>query len=116
VKCRLIMLAAKGERHVIELICIGCGCDDEHACTDEGTWLPCSWTRQDPLAGVGVCSVCPASVEARFDAGDRDLSESAAEHRAELSAEVEAGLDDDGGLILPGDYAYDETLEEMRRR
>lgn len=100
---------------MIELVCIGCGCTDDHPCG--GQWSPCSWVRQDPLAGVGVCSGCPASEEARFDCGDRELSEAAAEHRAELSAEIEQEIDgDDRDLILPGDFAYDETLNELRRR
>jgi hypothetical protein len=96
---------------MIELICIGCGCTDEHACPGG-----CEWIRQDPLAGVGVCSACPASVEAGFDAGERELAEEALEHRAELSAELEADLAGQAQILLPGDYAYEETVHEMRRR
>lgn len=51
--------------------CIGCGCDDMYAC-DGG----CSWLRVDRGAGLGVCSECPQKV-ARFDAGNRALSEDA---------------------------------------
>jgi hypothetical protein len=49
--------------------CIGCGCDDLHACED-ALFSPCSWLRVDYKSGVGVCSECPDEV-ARFDAGDR---------------------------------------------
>jgi hypothetical protein len=78
-------------------VCIGCGCDDLHACLialplEEGIersllGLPvkstramtfadrgCSWLRLDRGAGLGVCSACPGSVE-RWDAGDRDLDD-----------------------------------------
>lgn len=48
--------------------CIGCGCNDVHAC-DGG----CSWLRVDRVAGLGVCSECPDFV-AGFDAGKRKLS------------------------------------------
>lgn len=104
---------------MIEIICIGCGCTDDDPCIAsgvEGTGAPCSWIRMDPLAGVGVCSTCPASDEARFDNGDRELSEEAEERRAELSAELEAELDSDPLIITPGDYDYEETVREMRRR
>lgn len=45
--------------------CIGCGCDDNHAC-GEG----CYWLRVDYAAGAGVCSGCGTHVEA-WDQGDR---------------------------------------------
>lgn len=51
--------------------CIGCGCDDYHACItalDEA----CSWVRVDYPAGVGVCSCCTKHVK-RWDAGDREI-------------------------------------------
>jgi hypothetical protein len=35
-------------------ICIGCGCDDDHACE-----LGCAWLNVDRSAGLGVCSSCP---------------------------------------------------------
>jgi ParB/RepB/Spo0J family partition protein len=38
--------------------CIGCGCDDDHAC--EGG---CTWLRVDRQSGKGVCSSCPDHVE-----------------------------------------------------
>lgn len=45
--------------------CIGCGCDDNHACGDG-----CYWLRVDRAEGSGVCSECEAHVEA-WDRGDR---------------------------------------------
>lgn len=50
--------------------CIGCGCDDLHACFDEVSGTPCSWVRLDRSVQLGVCSVCKEHV-ARWDAGDR---------------------------------------------
>ena len=50
--------------------CIGCGCDDWHACCSEATGQPCSWLMVDRNAGLGVCSECPDDVE-RWNAGDR---------------------------------------------
>lgn len=44
--------------------CIGCGCDDLHACPGG-----CSWFRVDYGARRGVCSCCPDHVD-RWDAGD----------------------------------------------
>lgn len=55
--------------------CIGCGCDDLHACRnpfEDFEDTPCSWIRIDRDAGVGVCSECPEDV-ARWDAGDRKM-------------------------------------------
>lgn len=52
--------------------CIGCGCDDLHACWDDVAEAPCSWVRLDRYSGLGVCSVCPEHVE-RWDDGDREV-------------------------------------------
>lgn len=38
--------------------CIGCGCDDLHACPGG-----CSWLRVDRERGQGVCSKCGHLVE-----------------------------------------------------
>ncbi|HKQ24129.1 MAG TPA: hypothetical protein VJT81_06770 [Burkholderiales bacterium] len=51
--------------------CIGCGCDDLHACYHD-LHGPCSWLRVDYEKGVGVCSEC-RDEEARYDAGDREV-------------------------------------------
>lgn len=53
--------------------CIGCGCDDNHACFDEIAGQPCSWIRVDRGAGLGVCSACPDHVE-RWDKGDQEIA------------------------------------------
>jgi hypothetical protein len=43
-------------------VCIGCGCDDNHAC--EGIFLdPCHWLRVDRTTGKGVCSECAGKLE-----------------------------------------------------
>jgi hypothetical protein len=52
-------------------VCIGCGCDDYHACAGEDG-QPCHWLRIDRLAGLGVCSECQ-EVAADWDAGDREI-------------------------------------------
>ena len=54
-------------------ICIGCGCDDNHACWDDARDNPCCWVRLDRAAGLGVCSACPEH-EARWDQGDRTVA------------------------------------------
>jgi hypothetical protein len=86
-------------------ICIGCGCDEDHACVDIND-AGCSWIREDQQCGVGVCSACPDEVD-RFDAGGRTLSGFA----AEVQPEHGHFDDDDSSLILPGDDDFDETLE-----
>ncbi len=53
--------------------CIGCGCDDYHACWDEEAEQPCSWIRLDLDAGLGVCSTCLEHAD-RWDAGDTTLA------------------------------------------
>lgn len=53
--------------------CIGCGCDDLHACYDEAAGQPCSWLKVDYGAGLGVCSACPEHL-ARWQAGDRSIA------------------------------------------
>lgn len=40
-------------------ICIGCGCDEQHACPmDPAGFFACWWMRFDAAAGVGICSCC----------------------------------------------------------
>lgn len=82
-------------------ICIGCGCDDERACVSEANSTPCEWLRVDYGMGLGVCSGCPEH-EARWDAGDYSMS---------AAARDDWDDGDGSGLILPGDDAFDETLE-----
>lgn len=45
--------------------CIGCGCQDHHAC-ENGCW----WLRVDYEVASGVCSECEKHVN-RWDAGER---------------------------------------------
>lgn len=54
-------------------ICIGCGCDDNHACKDPVDDLPCSWLAIDRSRHRGVCSCCPRRLEA-FKKGSRHLT------------------------------------------
>lgn len=53
--------------------CIGCGCDDFHACFDEAAGTPCAWLVVDYPTRLGVCSACPEHV-ARFKSGDRSIA------------------------------------------
>lgn len=41
--------------------CVGCGCDDLHACISDDQ-LPCHWLRLDRTLGLGVCSECPGDL------------------------------------------------------
>jgi hypothetical protein len=93
---------------MIPTLCIGCGCDDDHAC--EGG---CSWLRIDRDESLGVCSSC-AHVEAAWDSGERDLSDAAMEHAAEIAAEDDVPAEP--SLILPGDVTYTDTLRYLRGR
>lgn len=54
--------------HVISK-CIGCGCDDLHACHSFGG-EPCFWVVVDRAEGVGVCSHCSSELY-RWRKGDR---------------------------------------------
>ena len=93
---------------MIPALCIGCGCDDDHACP-----VGCHWLRIDRQECIGVCSSCP-QFEAAWDAGERDLSDAAMEHAAELAVAAEAP--DEPELILPGDVTYADTLRALRGR
>ena len=56
--------------------CIGCACDDDHACVtqrEDGEWGCRHWVRLDRDVGLGVCSICPGSDVSRWDAGDREV-------------------------------------------
>lgn len=54
-------------------ICIGCGCDDDHACRGG-----CSWLAVDRSDGLGVCSGCPQELP-RWNHGKHRLSAKAVE-------------------------------------
>jgi hypothetical protein len=53
-------------------VCVGCGCDNDHACFDQDARLPCHWIRLEPGAGKGLCSACPELAEA-WDRGKREF-------------------------------------------
>jgi len=72
--------------------CIGCGCDDFHACPD-GCW----WLRVDYKAARGVCSRCEEHLEA-WDRGDRTPRAVSA---AELEREEERALERVPSLPAP---------------
>jgi len=56
-------------------VCIGCGCDDLHACRGGGFFEdePCSWLAVDRRAQLGVCSSCSDALPA-WRKGNRELS------------------------------------------
>jgi len=60
-------------------VCIGCGCDDHHACYDHKRDAGCYWLRVDYVEGKGVCSECVEHVE-HWDRGDRVSHAEPAEH------------------------------------
>lgn len=39
------------------MICIGCGCDEQHACTLPGG-DPCAWIHPGPRQLAGICTAC----------------------------------------------------------
>lgn len=55
--------------------CIGCGCDDLHACQDL-LGDPCGWLVKSQSGRLGVCTQCPATLP-RFKRGRRDFSQRA---------------------------------------
>lgn len=65
--------------------CIGCGCDDDHACPDG-----CYWLRVDYEAGAGVCSECEQHLEA-WDRGDRTSHAPGVAQLEAEAAEILAG-------------------------
>lgn len=43
--------------------CIGCGCDDNHACADL-LGDPCGWLIKSNSGRLGVCTQCPLTFNA----------------------------------------------------
>ncbi len=56
-------------------VCIGCGCDDLHACADL-LGDPCGWLVQSGTRRHGVCTECPRYLSA-WEKGQRTLTGSA---------------------------------------
>jgi len=50
--------------------CIGCGCDDDHACMQG-----CGWLRVNRHIGRGVCTSCPDKLRT-WDEGEYSLPRS----------------------------------------
>jgi hypothetical protein len=55
--------------------CIGCGCDDLHACQDL-IGDPCGWLVRSNSGRLGVCTQCPVAL-ARWKGGKRYFTEQA---------------------------------------
>lgn len=66
------MNAPQAAASAIRATCIGCGCDDDHACPGG-----CAWLRVDYEEGLGVCSQCP-EYEAAWDAARKPKRETTA--------------------------------------
>jgi hypothetical protein len=58
-------------------VCIGCGCDDLHACQDL-IGDACGWLIQSGTGKHGVCTQCPACLPA-WNKGRRTLTDRAKE-------------------------------------
>lgn len=67
--------------------CIGCGCNDLHACWDDAAGNPCSWLVVDRASERGVCSCCADHLE-RWHQGDQEVAVPV--HRAAIQ---ERGVD-----------------------
>jgi hypothetical protein len=68
-------------------ICIGCGCDDMHACTNPSSGAPCWWLVVDRGLGRGVCCGCGRYLE-QWNAGRRHLSTLAVVKHHEITRET----------------------------
>ena len=108
-------------------VCIGCGCDDNHACVGENR-IPCSWLRLDRDAGLGVCSECE-DIVLNWDKGDRlhritfsyncwncgsMTPELKTEHERDTAAFKDGwviGLDDEGQAHYACSYCQDSLYD-----
>lgn len=52
--------------------CIGCGCDETHACVSDQHQGPCWWMRFRHGSATGVCSYC-ADLRPHWDSGGHRL-------------------------------------------
>jgi hypothetical protein len=55
--------------------CVGCGCDDDHACQDL-LGDACRWLVKSESGRLGVCTQCPGSL-GRWNANKRQFSDRA---------------------------------------
>jgi hypothetical protein len=94
-------------------VCIGCGCDERHACV-EGRREPCRWLEVSPSGAAGICSAC-ATLFPPAERADT-LLEAEDEIADQLDQEAEADGSVDSGLILPGDPDFDFRLGDRGRR
>lgn len=90
--------------------CIGCGCDDFHAC-EGGCW----WLRVDQLERKGVCSGCEEHVEA-WDRGDHTprampAAEIEAERRGEARIQRPEQKPRPGGCKGDHDWPYEDVRD-----
>ena len=89
--------------------CIGCGCDDFHACPGG-----CFWRRVDKDARLGVCSECEGHVEA-WDRGDRTPhAVPAAEHEALAEGLLRIMRPEQRKPIGGGPCMHDWPYEDVR--
>ena len=86
----------------IERSCIGCGCSDSIACIGG-----CSWAFESDLPALGICTQCVDE----FDDPETVLVEASSDW---LRDNEDPEIDDDPGLILPGDPQFYPTLRGMR--
>jgi hypothetical protein len=77
--------------------CIGCGCDEGHACVQAGGEA-CAWLEVSAGGLAGVCSACAGIFDRASIPGE--LLE------AEASMIEHARREARGGLILPGDADF----------
>lgn len=92
--------------------CIGCGCDDYHACFDEEVGRPCNWIAVSYDEGLGVCSCCKDHFE-RFHAGDREIAVPV-EMPLPLSSRIHRFAMVFLFLILPGlSFAGEDTIASL---
>ncbi len=79
---------------MVDSVCIGCGCTDDHACVKDG--VPCHWLAEDQSMGIGVCSNCSESI-VEFERRQKELVELAG---VQESVTVEVKVEGRGEELL----------------
>lgn len=77
------------------MICIGCGCDEHHACTLPGG-KSCAWVHVGPAGLAGICSACTNIFSALSIEPELEIAE-----RAIAAAEADEE---------PGEYGYSMSV------